>query len=330
MAGEDFWKNGASSSDLVREVKRLKEFHGALRDIDREIEGLLEIGRLAEEEGEEGLTGQIEREIEDLESRLERLETRLMLGGEDDGKNAILNIHPGAGGLESQDWVEMLLRMYVRYFERIGYSFETLDHQEGEGAGLKNVTLEVKGDMAFGYLKSESGVHRLVRISPFDQAKRRHTSFASVLVTPEIEDDVEVEIEEGDLRVDTYRASGAGGQHVNKTDSAVRITHEPSGIVVQCQSERSQHRNRENAMRVLRSRLYQKKMEEERARVESKTSKKEIAWGSQIRSYVFHPYTLVKDHRTKAETSNVQAVMDGDLDLFVQAYLKQHGEIPTT
>jgi peptide chain release factor 2 len=250
-----------------------------------------------------------------------------MLGGEDDAKSALLTIHPGTGGLESQDWAEMLLRLYTRYCERHGWEFEALDLQAGEGAGIKSATLEVKGEYAYGRLKSEIGVHRLIRISPFDANQRRHTSFASVYVYPEIEADVKIEIRDADLRVDTYRASGAGGQHVNKTSSAVRITHLPTNIVVQCQNERSQLRNRESAMKILRARLYAhyKKLEEAK-RAEKEPEKKEIGFGSQIRTYTFQPYTLVKDHRTGVESGNLQAVMDGELDEFVEGYLKWASE----
>ena len=245
-----------------------------------------------------------------------------MLSGEDDSRDAILTIHPGAGGTESNDWAQMLLRMYLRYCERAGFHTTILDEQPGETAGLKSATVEVTGNYVYGYLKAEIGVHRLVRISPFDFNSRRHTSFASVFVYPEVEEDDEIEINPQDLKIDTFRASGAGGQHVNKTDSAVRITHLPTNIVVTCQSERSQHRNRDNAMKILRARLYQKKKEEEdQKRQELEESKMDIAWGSQIRSYVFHPYNMVKDHRTSVETSNTQAVMDGDIDKFIEAYL---------
>ncbi|MCZ6818189.1 MAG: peptide chain release factor 2, partial [Calditrichaeota bacterium] len=237
---------------------------------------------------------------------------------------ALMTIHPGAGGTESQDWAQMLMRMYIRWMETSGFEYQTLDLQSGEEAGIKSVTIEVRGKYAYGYLKAEAGVHRLVRISPFDANSRRHTSFASVFVYPEIEDNVEIKIDSNDLRVDTYRASGAGGQHVNKTSSAVRITHLPTNIVVQCQSERSQHRNKESAMKILMARLYQKKKEEEEAKLsEFEKGKKDISWGSQIRSYVFHPYNMVKDHRTNTETSNVQSVMDGNIDEFIQAYLMQ-------
>ena len=245
-----------------------------------------------------------------------------MLGGDDDAKNALMTIHPGAGGTESQDWAEILMRMYLRYAERQGFKADIMDLIGGDEAGIKSATISIKGEYAFGYLKAEAGVHRLVRISPFDANKRRHTSFASVFVYPEVDDNIEIEINPSDLRVDTYRASGAGGQHVNKTDSAVRITHIPSGIVVQCQNERSQHQNKENAMKILAARLYQKQREEEARKIEvMEQQKKEIAWGSQIRSYVFHPYNMVKDHRTDVETSDIQKVIDGDLDPFIHSYL---------
>jgi peptide chain release factor 2 len=247
-----------------------------------------------------------------------------MLGGEHDRKNAIVTIHPGAGGTESQDWAEMLLRMYLRWIERRGFKRDMIDYQPGDEAGLKSATLTITGDYAFGLMSAEAGVHRLVRISPFDQAARRHTSFASVLVWPELADDIEVEIEEKDIRIDTYRSSGAGGQHVNVTDSAVRITHMPSGIVVSCQNERSQHRNRDSAMKVLRARLFDMRLKEQQAKLDQIGGvKKEIAFGHQIRSYVLHPYQLIKDHRTKFEVGDVNRVLDGDLDEFIKAYLMQ-------
>ncbi len=245
-----------------------------------------------------------------------------MFTGPMDQRNAIITIHPGAGGTESQDWAEMLMRMYLRYCENSGFKAGTLDLQSGEEAGIKSVTIEVVGDFAYGYLQAEAGVHRLVRISPFDANKRRHTSFASVFVLPEIDDKIDIEIDPTDLKIDTYRASGAGGQHVNKTDSAIRITHLPSGIVVQCQNERSQHKNKANAMKILAARLYKREEEEQRKKKkEMENQKKDISWGSQIRSYIFHPYNLVKDHRTNFETSNVQSVMDGQLDLFIKEFL---------
>jgi peptide chain release factor 2 len=260
-----------------------------------------------------------------IADRLARLELRGMLSDADDSRDAILTIHPGAGGTESQDWASMLMRMYTRWFESNGYGYQVIDIQEGEEAGIDRVTIEVKGDHAYGYLKAEKGVHRLVRISPFDSAARRHTSFASVFVYPDVADEINVEVIDKDLKIDTYRASGAGGQHVNKTDSAVRITHLPTGIVVQSQAERSQHRNRETAMRLLRSRLHQYlKAEREKSREELEAEKKEIAFGSQIRSYVMHPYTMVKDHRTGFEMSDVEGVLQGQhLIEFMEAYLKQ-------
>jgi peptide chain release factor 2 len=247
-----------------------------------------------------------------------------MLSGQDDDKDAILQIHPGAGGTESQDWADMLYRMYIRWVEQQQYSYEVIDFQPGEEAGIKDVTIEVKGDSAYGLLKAEMGVHRLVRISPFDASSRRHTSFASVFVYPSVDDDIEIEVSSDDLKIDTYRASGAGGQHVNKTESAVRITHIPTGTVAQCQNERSQHKNKANALKILKARLYQLKLEEQaEARKDLEDQKMDIGWGSQIRSYVFQPYTMVKDHRTKVEVGDAKRVMDGDLNGFMRAYLLQ-------
>jgi peptide chain release factor 2 len=260
--------------------------------------------------------------LKELKKELDEFEFLTVLSGEDDSKNAILAIHSGAGGTESQDWAQMLLRMYTRWVERKGFKYEVIDFLAGEEAGIKSTTLEITGEYAYGLLKGESGVHRLVRISPFDANQRRHTSFASVFVYPEIEDNITVEIKDDDVRMETFRASGAGGQHVNKVSSAVRITHMPTGIVVQCQSERSQLRNKENALKVLKARLYQLYKEEEKKKQEKlESQKKKIEWGSQIRSYVFQPYTLVKDHRTNLETGNTQAVMDGEIDQFIEAYL---------
>ena len=276
------------------------------------------------EGGDEQLEEEFESLVGGLVERVERFEFRGMLREADDFRGAILTIHPGAGGTESQDWAMMLLRMYTKWMERNGYTYQIVDIQEGEEAGITRVTVEVEGDYSFGYLKAEKGVHRLVRISPFDANARRHTSFASVFVYPDIADEITVEIQDKDLKVDTYRASGAGGQHVNKTDSAVRITHLPTGIVVQSQAERSQHRNRETAMRLLKARLYQYlKAEREKSREELEAEKKEIAFGSQIRSYVLHPYTMVKDHRTSHETSDIESVLEGDITPFMEEYLRQ-------
>ncbi len=271
--------------------------------------------------GEE-VTADLQRSLDELEAEVEAAEVKKMLGGEHDRANAIVTIHPGAGGVESQDWAEMLLRMYVKWAERRGFTREVLDYQPGDEAGLKSVTITVGGENAFGLLSAEAGVHRLVRISPFDQAARRHTSFASVYVWPEVDDDIDIDIEDKDLRIDTYRSSGAGGQHVNVTDSAVRITHLPTGIVVSCQNERSQHKNQDVAMKVLRARLYDLKVKENQAKLDQiGGAKKDIAFGSQIRSYVLQPYQMIKDHRTKMEVGDVHRVLDGDLDGFIKTYL---------
>jgi peptide chain release factor 2 len=284
-----------------------------------EVETLIE---MQEENPSEDIEPEIKSNLAILEKKVDDLEFRRMFIGEMDARNALLTIHPGAGGTESQDWAEMLMRMYLRYCENAGFKTDILDLQSGEEAGIKSVTIEVVGDFAYGYLHAEAGVHRLVRISPFDANKRRHTSFASVFVWPEIDDQIDIEINPTDLKIDTYRASGAGGQHVNKTDSAIRITHLPSGIVVQCQNERSQHKNKANAMKILAARLYKLQEEEQRKKKQEMEDKKmDNAWGSQIRSYIFHPYNMVKDHRTDHETSNVQAVMDGSLDDFIREYL---------
>lgn len=324
MLEAGFWDNQELAQEVTREVSLLKS---TLQKWNR-IHGLYEDGttllELWEETEDESLQAELSSALPSLERAVEELELTSLLSGEYDGNNAILTIHPGAGGTESQDWASMLYRMYTRWAEDRGYQVEVLNYQPGDEAGLKDVTLLISGENSYGYLKAEKGVHRLVRISPFDSSGRRHTSFASVEVLPEIENDVDVDINPEDIRIDTYRASGAGGQHVNKTDSAVRITHLPTGIVVQCQSERSQHSNREAAFKILRARLLERQLEEQRSKLESlKGQQREIAWGNQIRSYVFCPYTMVKDHRTDLETGDVEGVMDGNLDPFIEAYLKR-------
>jgi peptide chain release factor 2 len=279
---------------------------------------------IAKDEKSQDALNEAALKVTEITREMAQTELAQLLGGADDRRNAIVSLHPGAGGTEAQDWAEILLRMYLRWADRRGYRKEILEYQPGEEAGLKSVTFTVEGDYAYGYLKAEAGIHRLVRISPFDANSRRHTSFASVFVYPEVDDTIKVEINEADLRVDTYRSSGAGGQHVNKTDSAVRITHIPTGIVVACQNERSQHKNRAMAMKILRSRLYELEIEKQKEKMETfHKTKKEIAWGSQIRSYVLHPYRMVKDHRTNLEVGNADAVLDGDIDQFIQSYLLQ-------
>lgn len=277
---------------------------------------------MSAEENDENTGAEVQQKLPGLYKRVESLEFKRILGEPEDPNDAIISINSGAGGTEAQDWTEILLRMYLRYCEMNGFDVQMLDNQPGDDAGVKSCTFMVKGAYAYGYLKGESGVHRLVRISPFDSNKRRHTSFSSVFVSPEIEDDINIEIDDKDLRVDTYRASGAGGQHVNKTDSAVRITHLPTGIVVSCQNERSQHQNRATCMKILKGRLYELEKQKQKEKLDDlESSKKEIGWGSQIRSYVFHPYRMIKDHRTSFETGNVDAVMDGDLSEFIKSYL---------
>ena len=319
---QDFWVDQEKAQNVMRKIALRKNIVDQWVRLETQLEDLRALTELAVEENDESTLSEIIEEIKTVKHDIRQLEFHKMLGKEDDIRNAILTIHPGAGGTESQDWAEMLTRMYLRWVERKGFQSQILDQITGEEAGIKSVTIEVIGKYAYGYLKAEIGVHRLVRISPFDANSRRHTSFASVFVYPEIDNDIEIIINSSDLKVDTYRASGAGGQHVNKTSSAVRITHVPTGIVVQCQSERSQHMNRANAMKILTSKLYQKKMEEEQTKLdEIEKTKKDIAWGSQIRSYIFQPYNLVKDHRTKIETSNTQSVMDGEIDDFIYGYL---------
>ncbi|MFC1475996.1 peptide chain release factor 2, partial [Candidatus Zixiibacteriota bacterium] len=311
-----------NAQKVLKEISLHKSWTSGWETLRSRLEDIQVLQELAAEEDDPDTLREATAALVKLAEDIESFSLRTFLSGEDDGNDCLVTIHSGAGGTESCDWTEMLLRMYARWIERRGFTSETLDLQAGEEAGVKSVTLEVRGEYAYGYLRAEIGVHRLVRISPFDANKRRHTSFASVFVIPMVDDDIDIVIRDEDLRVDTYRASGAGGQHVNKTSSAVRITHSPSGIVVQCQSERSQHKNRDSAMKVLRARLYQLEKEKEAEKKKDlEKSKKKIEWGSQIRSYVFQPYQLVKDHRTNHETSNIQIVMDGDLDPFINAYL---------
>ena len=320
---ENFWNDNKNSTNVLSKIKQLKNKYESYNNIQNEIKNLQELTELVNLEPDEEIAKEILKNTKKVEKNFEKLELSTLLSGKYDNNNAILTIHPGAGGTESQDWAEMLYRMYTRWANKNQYAVKELDYLEGEEAGIKSVTFEVIGENAYGYLKSEMGVHRLVRISPFDAGGRRHTSFASVEILPEITDDIEIEINSDDLRIDTYRASGAGGQHINKTSSAVRITHIPTNIVVACQSERSQIQNRETAMRMLKSKLFDLKEKEQKEKIEDlKGEQKEIAWGSQIRSYVFCPYTMVKDHRTNYEVGNVEAVMDGEIDEFIRSYLK--------
>lgn len=320
---QDFWNDSKESGKVLAKIKSLKEITLQFCKIETDVNNLLEMTELVMMEFDEDLKKDILNTTKSLSTEIEKLELQTFLSGKYDKNNAILTIHPGAGGTESQDWAEMLYRMYTRWAAKSAYQVNEVDFLEGDEAGIKSVTFEVIGENAYGYLKGEMGVHRLVRISPFDSNSRRHTSFASVEVLPEITDDIELDINPDDLRVDTYRASGAGGQHVNKTSSAVRITHIPTNIVAQCQSERSQIQNRETAMKMLKSKLLDLKEKEQKEKIEDlKGVQREIAWGSQIRSYVFCPYTMVKDHRTNFEVGNVQGVMDGDLDGFIESFLK--------
>ena len=324
MVGADFWNNRKQAEQTSRQVRMLKDSIVSWEALQTQLQDLLELHELANEENDADTLVEIEADSGRLALAVESLEFRTMLDGDDDAKNAILVIHSGAGGTEAADWAEMLMRMYTRWTERNDMQSSVMDMQPGEEAGVKGVTIEIKGNFAYGYLKAEAGVHRLVRISPFDSSSRRHTSFASVFVYPEVDDDIEVDIKDEELKVEVYRAGGAGGQHVNKTSSAVRVTHLPTNIVVQCQNERSQLKNKATALKVLAARVYQYfKDEEDKKLQEVESSKKSIDFGSQIRSYVFHPYNLVKDHRTNHETGNVQAVMDGDIDAFVKSFLTQ-------
>ena len=318
------WNDPATAQALMRERTRLDSAMQEVRKIETELAENLEVAELADEEGEEELYQEAAAALKALKARAGKAEIQALLSGEADANDSYLEIHPGAGGTEAQDWAEMMARMYTRWAEKSGYKVEIIEAQAGEEAGLKSITILVKGENAYGWLKTEAGVHRLVRISPYDSSGRRHTSFASVWPYPLVDDTIEIEIEDKDVRVDTYRASGAGGQHINKTDSAVRLTHEPTGIVVACQSERSQHKNRANAWKMLRARLYEMELQkrEEAAQAEA-DSKTDIGWGHQIRSYVLQPYQMVKDLRTGVETSDTQGVLDGDLDDFMAAALAQ-------
>jgi peptide chain release factor 2 len=321
MSQPNFWDDSAHANKLMKELKYLK---GCVEPFEVSLRKLGDVRELAGISGEdEEFLAQIQGELGLLEAEVDKIEMQTLLSGPFDQNNAILSINAGAGGTESCDWANMLLRMYTRWADQRNYKVRMLDILDGEGAGIKNVTLSIEGDMVYGYLKGEKGVHRLVRISPFDANKRRHTSFASVDVIPEIEEDIEVEIKPDDLRIDIYRSSGPGGQSVNTTDSAVRLTHLPTGTVVQCQNERSQLQNRQMAMKILRARLYELKCREQEEKMSKEYgTKQKIEWGSQIRSYVMHPYTMVKDHRTDIETGNVTKVMDGDISIFTEAYLR--------
>ena len=327
MEAPDFWNDQEKAHRTIGKVNAHKAWVEGWAGLDEQLSDLEVLFELAQEEADAGTLSEVDGSLGDFGRALEDLELRHMLGEKEDRLDAILTIHSGAGGTEAQDWAQMLTRLYTRWAERRGFQTQVLDLLPGETAGIKSATLEVRGNYAYGYLKAESGVHRLVRISPFDSNSRRHTSFASVFVYPETEEDIQVEINQDDLKVDTYRAGGAGGQHVNKTDSAVRITHMPTGIVVQCQNERSQYKNRSVALKILNARLYQhyKEQEEEKLAV-LESGKKKIEWGSQIRNYVFQPHQQIKDVRTGVETSDVQGVMDGDIDVFIHAFLSQNSQ----
>jgi len=320
VGASDFWKDQSAAQKVLQRRRRLEDERALAQTLSRQTDDLAVLVDWARQ-GED-VEADLDKALEAYQRDIQAAEIRTMLAGEMDRKNAIVTIHPGAGGTESQDWAEMLLRMYLRWTERRGFKREVIDLQPGDEAGIKTATVNVAGDYAYGLLSAEAGVHRLVRISPYDQAARRHTSFASVYVWPELPDDIDIEIEEKDLRVDTFRSSGAGGQHVNVTDSAVRLTHLPTGIVVSCQNERSQHKNRASAMKVLKARLYDIRLKEQQARLDQLGGeKKDIAFGSQIRSYVLHPYQMVKDHRTKFQVGDVNRVLDGDIDEFIKSYL---------
>lgn len=323
MTDPTFWDDQNKAQSMINETNQLKHTVERFQKVNEQFEDLEVTYELVKEENDQDLLTELNDTLEDFRLEIDNYELELLLNDPYDANNAILELHPGAGGTESQDWASILLRMYQRWCEHKNYTVETLDYLPGDEAGVKSVTLLIKGHNAYGYLKSEKGVHRLVRISPFDSSGRRHTSFVSCDVTPEMPDDVDVEIKNEDIKIDTYRASGAGGQHVNTTDSAVRITHTPTHVVVTCQNERSQIKNRESAMKMLKSKLYQLEIEKQQEELAAiRGEQKEIGWGSQIRSYVFHPYTMVKDHRTNVEIGNAQSVVDGDIDPFIDAYLR--------
>jgi peptide chain release factor 2 len=327
QADPAFWADSERAREQVQEIKRLKGWITPFDELEQRLEDATGLIELLAEDPDDTMLADLESDVDAAAAAVDRLELQTMLQGPDDARDAILTIHPGAGGTESQDWAEMLMRMYVRWAERKGFEVTILDLMAGEEAGIKSATVEIKGEFAYGFLKAEKGVHRLVRISPYDSQKRRHTSFASVFVYPDIDDTIEIDLREEDIEMDVFRASGAGGQHVNKTSSAVRLTHVPTGIVVSCQQERSQFKNREVAMKMLRAALYQRELEQQQAAKDAlEATKSDNAWGSQIRSYVFQPYTMVNDHRTERKVTDVQAVMDGDLDEFIAAYLKRFGE----
>jgi peptide chain release factor 2 len=324
LVTQEVWENPSRSQELLKEKSAIENTLKPLAALTQRLDDLRVMIELSEDEEGGVFLDEIDRTVRDLKSETDDLEVKSILSSELDINDAIVTIHPGAGGTESQDWAQMLMRMYLRWAERKDYKVQIVDLLPGEEAGIKSVTMTIAGNYAYGYLKSEAGVHRLVRISPFDANKRRHTSFAAVLVYPEVSDDIEVELRDEDIKMDTFRASGAGGQHVNKTDSAVRLTHIPTGVIVSCQNERSQHKNRAVALKIMRARLYAMKKEEQDKKMEEHIGqKKDIAWGSQIRSYILQPYQLVKDHRTGIETGNVNAVIDGDIDEFINGYLIQ-------
>ena len=324
MTAADFWSDRRQAESVGKAARILKDTIADWETLDAQLEDLDQLRQMAVEEGDAEALTEVETEAEHAMQGIGELEFRTMLNDEDDPQNAILVIHSGAGGTDAAEWASMLMRLYTRWSERHGMECAVVDLQQAEEAGIKGATIEVRGDYAYGYLKAEAGVHRLVRLSPFDTSRRRHTSFASVFVYPEVEDDIEVDLNDEDVKVETYRSGGAGGQHVNKTASAVRVTHLPTGIVVQCQNERSQFKNKATAFKVLKARLYQHlKDEQKQKQLAVESTKKSIDFGSQIRSYVLHPYTIVKDHRTACETANVQAVMDGDIDRFIRAYLTE-------